>query len=683
MALLRWTLMSSALLLVAAGPAAAGWSPLGGPGVPLAELQLDRGRPDVLYVNADSHLWRSNDAGATWRSLQAGLERSVTAFALDPANRGTIWAWTSKDQLWRSRDAGETWSQRPTTPSQYPRVIQLLVDSVDPETLYRFDESRNEDFDFGLQVWVSHDGGASFHAGAFLLNESLLSSPGERTRFFVHPERSELLFFGHQGVLTSRDGGQTWSLRGLFHGEGFYYGRPAPSDPDTLYGLSVSSGCPVRSDDAGAHWLGLACPSLHGYSYGFPDLAVDPRSASHVWLVADVFLHGFHHWLLESNDGGESWSPPRLMPEGAVVSAGGSVVYAGTNAYAHVSDYPERGFSMSRDGGRTWRSLAAGISAGDLSRAFVVQRSPDAGDGWRLIALALGPAFAAKGDPGLFLSKGRREWVKSGRGPFYELAATGGSAAVAVKGGLVVRSQDGGGTWSAVPSAPKKAGILLADAIQPRYLTIQKFMRNDVFGDLVLWTSDDGGATWRQSRNGRAHCAPGGPGGGGFCGFFSAYAVDPFDATHRYAAAFALNGVSHLEFYLSTDGGLSWHPPDPGIPPEAPIAALASDPASPGRLLAGSYDGLLLSEDGGSHWRPWGDLPSSAVVYQLVRDERTATWYAATGAQGIYRSLDGGAHWTLLAGAPDLDAPTIALDPRTPDALIATFKGLGVWQWRP
>ena len=216
--------------------------------------------------------------------------------------------------------------------------------------------------------------------------------------------------------------------------------------------------------------------------------------------------------------------------------------------------------------------------------------------------------------------------------------------------------------------------------MQPRYLAIHKSEPSDEHGDLVLWMSDDGGATWRQSRDGRARCVPG---GGGFCGFFSAYAVDPFDATHRYAAAYVVNGVLPGAMYLSTDGGLSWHPADPGIPGGAPVSALAADPASPGRLLEGTYSGLFLSEDGGSHWRSWGDLPSSAVVQQLVRDERTATWYAATDAQGIYRSRDGGAHWTLLAGAPDLETPKIAIDPRNPDALIAAFKGLGVWQWRP
>jgi hypothetical protein len=275
--------------------------------------------------------------------------------------------------------------------------------------------------------------------------------------------------------------------------------------------------------------------------------------------------------------------------------------------------------------------------------------------------------------------------LQAGRGRFTELADTGGSTAVAVingplvtsQDGVVVRSQDGGGTWRAVPSAPKNAGGLLVDAMQSRYLAIHQFVPNQDYGDLVLWTSDDAGATWRQSSNGRFPCIPASE--VSLCGFFSAYAVDPFDATHRYAAVQTLSGFVP-PIYLSTDAGLSWHPAEPGI---QAIDALAADPASPGRLLAETVTGLALSEDGGSHWRPWGDLPTGAAVHQLVRDERTATWFAATRGEGIYRSLDGGAHWTLLAGAPDLDVPTIAIDPRNPDALIATFQGLGVWQWRP
>lgn len=64
-------------------------------------------------------------------------------------------------------------------------------------------------------------------------------------------------------------------------------------------------------------------------------------------------------------------------------------------------------------------------------------------------------------------------------------------------------------------------------------------------------------------------------------------------------------------------------------------------------------------------------------------DPRSTAWYAATDSQGIYRSLDNGATWSLLAGVPDHDAPRIAIDPRHPIALLAAFRGQGVWRWTP
>jgi hypothetical protein len=90
-----------------------------------------------------------------------------------------------------------------------------------------------------------------------------------------------------------------------------------------------------------------------------------------------------------------------------------------------------------------------------------------------------------------------------------------------------------------------------------------------------------------------------------------------------------------------------------------------------------------VSEDGGQTWLSLGDLPDGSVIRQFARDANSATWYAATTDHGIYRSLDNGAHWTLLAGAPDHDNPTIAVDPRRPTALLATFRGQGVWRWTP
>src|SRR6185503_11830514 len=142
---LRRNLLAAALALAAA-PLSAGWAPVGGPEPPFVTLQLDPGDPELLYARTPAseeiaafrgtYLWRSEDSGATWRNVQAGLERPVSALAIDPEDPRVIWAWAAEDQLWRSADAGDTWSLRSAFPSPIAlQVIQLLVDPHHPDTL--------------------------------------------------------------------------------------------------------------------------------------------------------------------------------------------------------------------------------------------------------------------------------------------------------------------------------------------------------------------------------------------------------------------------------------------------------------------------------------------------------------------------------------------------------------------
>ncbi len=102
-----------------------------------------------------------------------------------------------------------------------------------------------------------------------------------------------------------------------------------------------------------------------------------------------------------------------------------------------------------------------------------------------------------------------------------------------------------------------------------------------------------------------------------------------------------------------------------------PAQCLAVDPLRPAQLYCGTFgEGLWVSEDGGSSWRPAGEgirspqlmaLASSAT--ERVGDQGVV--YAGTEPSALYRSEDGGATWQELAGMVALpSAPTWSFPPR-------------------
>src|SRR5947208_13635273 len=89
-----------ALTALLAAPAGAGWEPLGGPTRLGVDLRIAPSAPATLYasvidaeVSRLSFLWRSDDAGHTWRSLQPRLMRPLSALVVDPGQADVAWAW--------------------------------------------------------------------------------------------------------------------------------------------------------------------------------------------------------------------------------------------------------------------------------------------------------------------------------------------------------------------------------------------------------------------------------------------------------------------------------------------------------------------------------------------------------------------------------------------------------------
>ena len=199
-----------------------------------------------------------------------------------------------------------------------------------------------------------------------------------------------ILFGHHGGLLASADGGRTW--------EALPVGEDAMSTATSADGSIVIAGHEVfrASRDGGATWASIATdlPSLD--IHGFARDPVDPARmwaypvTGGLWESTDggatfrqvrtdnvlyptavagastTRLLGVDATgLIESADGGRTWSPLAMPPTfpmtGFAASADGRILYAGA----------QDGLYRSADGGRSWAATAY------TSSVFALAASPD------------------------------------------------------------------------------------------------------------------------------------------------------------------------------------------------------------------------------------------------------------------------------------------------------------------
>ncbi|MCL4864619.1 MAG: hypothetical protein KJZ47_01920, partial [Gemmatimonadales bacterium] len=139
------------------------------------EVHLDPRNPDVLYASSyqrqrrqwtminggpGSGIWKSTDAGKTWRRLTRGLpgeDLGKIGMAIAPTRPDVIYAIVEAARgaggFYRSSDAGASWQRMSATTAGPPFYYhELTVDPVDPDRVYSMD----------VQIRVTTDGGATF-----------------------------------------------------------------------------------------------------------------------------------------------------------------------------------------------------------------------------------------------------------------------------------------------------------------------------------------------------------------------------------------------------------------------------------------------------------------------------------------------------------------------------------------
>jgi hypothetical protein len=661
------------------------------------------GDPTVYYIGTpDGGLWKTTDAGTTWQPIFDAVHvPSIGAVAVAPSDAHVVYVGTGHNLIgkgvYRSADAGATWRAAGLADTKY--ITTLVVDPRDPNVVLAGVGSGGN---FGSMVFYNNGPSAARGVyrtanGGATWTHVLTVDPGSGVVDLVRdPNNANHLYVSFSGSGGGGAGGGAGG-RGRGAAGGAAVGGRAAA------GAAPSGAAPgpeiFQSADGGATWARL---NAQGFASGVGavNLTVAPGTANHrLYALAGGRGGG---GLYRSDDAGATWA----LGTNRLASASGHIYADPRNA--DVVYIMGTSMYRSTDAGKTLAAVK-GAPGGDDNRSLWI----DPTNPLRMIIGAdQGPTITVNGGatwtPWYVVQNGEHYFVTTDdQFPYWVYAAQQDSGTVAIKSRSdygAIRPND----W--YPVSGYEQGHIFADPFNPRYVyshggghTVLRFDREtgqvgpiyipsgqDRFGprpgmalspkdphrlflgaQYVLET-DDRGLTWKTISADLT----------GGNGTIVAVAPSPLDAGLVWVAS--SSGLIHV----TRDGGQSWKDVSPTDTASNATMALWSMEASghdAGVAYAAAIDlsdahgpKLFRTTDFGEHWQSIVTGLPADVPARVVREdpERPSLLYAGTQA-GAWVSFDRGDHWQPL----QLNLPTVAVNDLAVHGgdLVAATWGRGLW----
>ncbi|QDS91801.1 Xyloglucanase precursor [Roseimaritima multifibrata] len=631
------------------------WQPFGpGGGGWIEDVVSHPTNPQEVWAMTDlSGLFRSQDAGVTWRKMSSDVERGVVArkqivshnrqFAIDPTEPNRMY-WGVCGMIWSSQDGGVSWQAsygNPPAPGNDKRTgVGHAMTVANDGTVFALDHES--------VLRTSRDHGATWSE----LTKPPVAQNSSDTPAFPFCLADGTLCVACRpsaGLAVSNDGGNSWSTKLATSIILNACAAPAGTGHDgTLYAFD-STGRLHRSEDSGKTFVVIK-ETRHQWKPGLRfagGLAVSKSGKVMLWALGETVV---------SMDWGESWTRHRIETNWQRGS------YAGMNRYAS----PEgkcSALAVTADG-NVWLKCDSSLMC----------RSTDDGVSWTgsteglqvlcyFQGAAVSPhsphqAMVAALDQGVFKTSDdgkswqpmriQPEWWddkwQNHDGSVVKAHPTKPETWFAIihgHGGTrhprLHRTDDGGESWRLVLDVKKKfggdwgrwlsdaeMGDLCFDPINPNIIYLSNYQ-------LGVLRSEDGGATWvhtLKAKNGLN-------------------LVTSPSGQHVYLQCLKRNGL-----YASHDRGLTW-----GITYAADgVDGLAHHPTDESTLFVNdgqhenywSYKGqrpskLLKSTDAGKTWNELARLDGGPLYVDPVKPSVMLT--STLHGRGILRSTDGGMTW--------------------------------------
>ena len=631
------------------------WKPIfdktKGASASIGAIAVSESDPNVIYVGTGEACIRGNvvggngvyksiDAGKTWRFVGLGDTHAIGRVAVNPKNPdiafvaalGHPFGDNEERGIFRTQDGGKSW-QKVLYRDAKTGGIDIVFDPSNSNTLFaalwqvRRTPWSLESGGPGSGLFRSIDGGTTWkELKGHGLPESILGRIGVSVSG-ANPNRVYAAIEAEKGgIYRSDDGGDSWQLMTgdhRFTQRAWYYMHifADPKSEDTVYILNTGV---YRSHDGGKTFNRLRAP--HGDNHGLWINPEDPKR----------LINGNDGGATVSIDGGETWTTFYNQPTAQFyhVVADNRFPYTiygaqqDNSTVAIASASPEGAIDRPEwyaVGGGESGYIApdptdpdivyAGSYGGDITRYDHRTSEEQLINPWPINPIGWGAADL----------KYRFQWTE----PIVFSPHDPKTMYFAAQ--YLFKTRDAGMSWMVIspdltrndkskqqssggPITKDNTGVEIYDTI---FSVVESPVQKDVIwagtDDGLVQITRDGGEQWE---NVTPKAMP-------EWGTVSMIEASPSDAGTAYIAVEKHKSDDFRPYVFKTaDFGKTWTKLVEGIPSDDYVHAVRVDPRHPALLFAGTEQGVYVSFNGGEHWQPLQlNLPPAPVNDLVIKND--------------------------------------------------------------